>query len=100
MKLTERQLKHLRRMGHALKPVVTVGGGGASPAVVAELDQALEHHELVKVRVRAGDRERRDAALETLLEGCRGVLVQRIGHTALIYRRAEEPRLALPAAGA
>lgn len=97
MTLSVRQKKHLRRLGHDLKPVVMTGSAGASPALLAELDGALEHHELVKVRVRAGDRETRDGMIGALCEETGAQLVQRIGHIALIYRaRPEDPTITLP----
>jgi len=61
MALSERQKKHLRRLGHDLHPVVLVGQRGLNPGVVAELKLALDHHELVKLRARAGGREARGA---------------------------------------
>ena len=51
MKLTGKQLNHLRALAHHLKPIVTVGVAGATPAVSAELENALEAHELVKIRL-------------------------------------------------
>ena len=54
MTLTERQKKHLRKLGHELHPIVLVGQRGMNPGVVEELKLALEHHELVKLRVRVG----------------------------------------------
>ena len=98
MRLSESQSKHLRRLGHALKPIVMIGASGASPAVVAELDNALDHHELVKIRVRAADRAARDALLDDVVAAAHATLVQRIGHVALIYRPAPEPKIVLPGA--
>jgi len=79
-----------------LDPVVLVGAAGLNPAVVAEIDQALRHHELIKVRVRAADRDERDAMLAKLIADSQATLVQRIGHVALLYRPTEEPRIMLP----
>jgi len=98
VRLTESQTKHLRRLGHALKPVVLIGAAGASPAVLAEIDGALEHHELIKIRIRCEDRQTRDAVLSKLLADSGAALIQRIGHVALIYRTAEEPKINLPKA--
>jgi len=98
MRPSESQLKHLRRLGHALKPIVLIGTGGASSAVIAELDLALEHHELVKIRVRATDRDTRDRLLADIVTATRATLVQRIGHVALLYRSAQAPKLVLPPA--
>jgi RNA-binding protein len=96
MSLTKTQIRHLRSLGHALKPVVIIGNGGLSDGVVAELNQSLEHHELMKVKVNAADREERDALIVQICSSIRCELVQRIGHIALVYRPAEKPALKLP----
>jgi RNA-binding protein len=91
--LTEKQKKYLRGLAHAREPIVMVG---ISPAVTAELDSALEAHELVKVRVRVGDRDR-DAILEDLRTQTNSVLVQRIGNVGVLYRtHKDRPRITLP----
>jgi RNA-binding protein len=95
--LTQPQKRHLRRLAHALQPVVTLGSAGPSEAVVRELDRALTDHELVKVRARASDREQRDAWITELARRTRGTLVQRIGNVAVIYRADPAlPRIVLP----
>lgn len=45
--------KKLRAQAHTLKPVVMIGQSGLTAAVLAELDQALNTHELIKVKIRA-----------------------------------------------
>jgi RNA-binding protein len=98
MPLTEQQKKYLRRLGHDRDPIVLIGQGGLSPNLVAELDRALRDHELVKVRARVGDRDRRDEILDELATATRSELVQRIGHVALYYRRnPDKPGILLPA---
>jgi RNA-binding protein len=87
MALTERQKKHLRRLGHALHPIVLVGQKGLTPGVAAELRLALEHHELVKMRARIGDREERDAILGELATLTGSELVNRIGNVGLFYKK-------------
>jgi RNA-binding protein len=97
MKLSEKQRKHLRGLGHALKPVILIGQSGASEAVIAETVRALNDHELIKIRVSGMERETRDEALEMLAGRTQSELVYRIGHTALLYRRhPEKPRILLP----
>jgi RNA-binding protein len=97
MSLTEKQKRHLRRLGHELEPVVMTGGAGLTPGLLAELDSTLAHHELVKVRVRAGDREGRDEMIRALSEASGAELIQRIGHVALFWRpNPERRRIILP----
>jgi RNA-binding protein len=74
-----------------------VAGGGASEGVVKELDQALTHHELLKIRVRVGDREERDELIENLCRKTRATLIQRVGNVATLFRRnPEKPKIKLP----
>jgi len=95
--LSSAQTRYLRSLGHPLKPIVMVGAKGITPAVLAELRETLEHHELLKVRVSAGDRELRDGWIGELLTGSEATLVQRIGNVALLYRRhPEQPQIVLP----
>ena len=100
MTLSESQKKYLRGLGHSLKPLIMVGDAGLSEALLAEFDSTLQHHELIKVRVRAGDREARDAIIEKLCEVSSATLVQRIGNVALVYRanpdKQPEKRLRIP----
>ena len=87
MALSERQKKHLRRLGHDLHPIVLVGQRGLTPGVVGELRLALEHHELVKLRARVGDRESRDEIFAELARQTGAEFVYRIGHVALFYKK-------------
>ena len=99
MTLTEKQRRHLRGLGHGLKPIIFIGQAGASAAVVAEAARALHDHELVKVRVTGMEREARDEALDLLASGSKSEIVGRIGHTAVLYRRnPEKTRIVLPSA--
>lgn len=90
MALTENQRRHLRRLGHALKPVVQVGQRGVTANVVAELARALHDHELVKVRARVGERQARDAALARLAAETGSELAFQIGNVGLFYKKNNE----------
>jgi RNA-binding protein len=97
MPLSEAQRKHLRRLGHDLRPIVLVGQKGVGESLIAELERALHDHELVKVKARVGDRADRDATLDLLAAETRSELVQRIGNVGLLYRRnPDKPGLLLP----
>lgn len=97
--LTAAQTRFLRGQAHDLRALMQVGGKGITPAFLAELDLALEHHELVKVKIGAEDRPSREALIEQLVGGTQAVLVQRIGHTAVLYRPSKDRRqIVLPRA--
>lgn len=97
--LTNAQTRFLRGQAHGLKAMLQVDGKGISEALVAEVDGALEHHELIKVKVAAEDREIRDAMVDELAQRAGAALVQRIGHTAVLYRPSKDHRrIVLPRA--
>ncbi|MFT4255716.1 MAG: ribosome assembly RNA-binding protein YhbY [Pseudoxanthomonas sp.] len=90
--LTAAQNRFLRGQAHDLKALLQTGGKGVTPAFLAELDEVLERHELVKVKVAAEDREARDALIAEIVGHSDAALVQRIGHVAILYRPAREKR--------
>lgn len=97
--LTTAQTRFLRGQAHDLKAMLQVGGKGITDALVAEVDQALEHHELIKVKVVGDDREARDGMIAELTSRTDAALVQRIGHTAVLYRPCKDKRqIVLPRA--
>lgn len=97
MPLTPAQRRYLRGLAHPLKPVLMLGDKGVTPSVLAELDHALDDHELIKVKLFGEDRSKRKMSLTQLLEASGAERVQAIGHVAVLYRRNDEqPRIALP----
>lgn len=97
MALNNRQLKYLRGLTHDLNPVVMVGDKGLSDNVLGEIENALDHHELIKVRIRA-DREARRDLMGRIAKRCNAEQVHTIGQVACYYRQhPERPALELPA---
>ncbi len=97
MNLSESKKKFLRGLGHQLKPVVAVGDAGLSSSVMQEFESSISHHELIKVRIRTGSRESRDALIDGLCRQVSAELIQRIGNVALIYRPdPDKPRIRIP----
>ncbi len=90
--LTSSQARFLRGQAHDLKALLQVGGKGIGKTLVTELDGLLEHHELVKIKIAAEDREARDAMIAELAKRSDASLVQRIGHIAVLYRPSKDKR--------
>ena len=89
------QRKHLRGLAHSLKPVVHVGGAGLSEAVVRQVDEALDDHELIKVRLQ--EPEDKKALAAELAERTRSTMCGLVGHTVILYREhPEDPVIRLP----
>lgn len=97
MTLTPIHKRYLRQLAHQRKPTVLIGAAGLSPAVREVVHQELGHHELIKVRVRAEDRESRDSIVDALAQDFDADLVQRVGHIVTLYRpHPEKPAIQLP----
>ncbi|MGJ0492167.1 ribosome assembly RNA-binding protein YhbY [Methylobacter sp.] len=77
--------KKLRAQAHSLKPVIMIGQSGLTAAVMAEIELALDSHELIKVRIRA-EREDRKQISEEICMDTGAALIQTIGQIAVIYR--------------
>ena len=81
-------------MAHSFDPVVHVGQGGVTDAVLCSLDEALLAHELVKVRLHEPEDKHADAA--RLAEGADAALCGLVGHTVILYRpHPDKPRITL-----
>lgn len=90
MNLTEPQRRLLRSLAHARKPIVTIGRKGLSEEVLAELEVALSHHELVKIKIKIADRSERNAAITLLCAQTQAILIQKIGFVATLFRANPE----------
>ena len=89
--LTNPQLKAMRAIAHQLKPVVTVAQNGLSPSVSREIDQALERHESIKLKIAVGDREVRQQLSDEICRTARAQAVQSVGNVVVLYRAARKP---------
>lgn len=98
MSLSNAQQRHLRSLAHHLKPVVLLGQHGLKESVFEEIEIALDAHELIKIRVPAGDRDERSRIIGQIVERSGAELVQTIGHIAVLFRRnRDKPKVVLPA---
>lgn len=89
--LSIQERKRLRRIGHALNPVVMLGNNGLSESVIEETQRALNDHELIKVKVLGEDRDARAAMIESLAETAQAQVVQKIGKIVLLFKKAAKP---------
>lgn len=88
--LDSTQRKALRGMAHSLKPLVHIGRAGLSDSVVDELDSALEHHELIKVKLVDLKDQKREIG-EEIRRRLDAELVGTIGHVLVLFRQARDP---------
>jgi RNA-binding protein len=87
MNLSKVQNKRLRTESHQLKPVVMIGQNGLTEAVQNEIEIAIEHHELIKIRVPASEKSAKKQMIDAICARHNAEPVQVIGNIAVIYRR-------------
>ena len=86
LQLSSAERKDKRAEAHHLEPVVMVGNAGSTPAVVREVDAALNAHGLIKVRVALDDRAARAAMLLALADELGAAPIQHIGKLVVLWR--------------
>jgi RNA-binding protein len=96
MKLSNSQKRYLRGLTHDINPVVMVGDKGLSETVLAEIELALDHHELIKIKLRS-DRDTRKQWAEQIASQFKAEPIQNIGQVACFFRRNnKKPVVDLP----
>ncbi|THF66890.1 YhbY family RNA-binding protein [Pseudothauera nasutitermitis] len=90
IELTPAQRRDLRARAHHLNPVAAIAGNGLTDAVLAEIERALQAHELIKVRVYGTERDIREALMSQLCAALQAAPVQHIGNILVVWRERRE----------
>lgn len=85
-------IHQLRRRAHHLKPVVRIGDKGITEALLIELNQALQAHELIKVSIAGANRQQRQHLTQQLCQASGAELVHMIGRVSVLYRAHDDSR--------
>jgi RNA-binding protein len=100
-KLSGKQKRYLRGLGHHLKPLIMLGRDGITDNVINAVDAVLVAHELIKVKIGNGCLLERREAADVIAERTDSDVVQILGKTFLVFRenpeRENEHRIKLPA---
>ena len=88
--LNPAQRSALRGLAHDLDVTVHIGQGGASAAVLKEVDVALAAHGLIKVRVLAAERAEREDMFAVIADKLFCAAVQHIGKILILWRPRPE----------
>ena len=75
----------LRAKAHHLNPVVSIGNKGLTKAVQLEIDQALNAHELIKIKMSIPKQDYPDT-IKTIMAEQQADWIQTIGRIIVIYR--------------
>jgi len=96
--LSGKQKRHLRALGHSLKPVIHIGKKVIEEALIKEAIAALDCHELIKVKLLESCLLGKNEAADMLAGSCKADIAQVLGKTILLYRPATPPVIVLPIA--
>lgn len=96
--LTTKQRQFLKGLAHHLSPIVMLGNNGLTEGVLAEIDNALNHHELIKVKIAGADRETKQLIIDAIIRETQAVEVQTIGHVLVLFRQSDDKKITLPRA--
>ena len=89
MKLTTKQIAHLRGLAHSLSPVVMIGNNGLTENVIKEIELNLTAHELIKIQVAGDDRDARKAMHAEICAKVNAIAVHHIGKQLVVYRKSD-----------
>lgn len=96
MTLTNKQKQYLKSLAHPLKPVVMIGANGLTEGVLVEIEHALSHHELIKVKISTEERETKNLIAEAIIRETKAYFVQQIGSILTIFRTSDNKKITLP----
>ncbi len=97
--LTGKETRHLRGLGHHLKPVVMIGKEEVNDRVIQAVEESLDAHELIKVKIQEGCMMDREELAGIIVERTGAALVQILGKTLLFYRPSDKEKIKLPGGG-
>ncbi|MCB2180998.1 MAG: ribosome assembly RNA-binding protein YhbY [Desulfobulbaceae bacterium] len=99
-KLSSKHIRYLRGLGHHLSPLAMIGQHGLTKQVLAAVDEVLQTHELVKIKIQYDSPSDRQNIAEKVAAQTGAALVQTLGKTALLYRankdKKADKRIVLP----
>ncbi|MEP1449197.1 MAG: ribosome assembly RNA-binding protein YhbY [Paraglaciecola sp.] len=96
MTLSNKQKQHLKGLAHSIKPVVQLGNNGLTEGVLAEIEGAINHHELIKVKVPTDDKEEKALIIDAIVRETGAFKLQTIGHVVVLYKQSEDKKIELP----
>lgn len=88
--LDKKQIKHLKTFTHDLKVIIWIGQHGLTDKVLEEIRNALDYHELIKIKVRVGERQTRDEIINTLCTKTESAMIQKIGNVVSVFKQKDK----------
>ena len=87
MIITSKQKQFLRGLAHSLDPYIIIGKYGLSESAIRFIDKSLSDHELIKVKIKIGDKKELARIIENKTSS---LVVGMIGKIIILYRQSED----------
>jgi len=94
--LTNTQKKYLNKQANPIKPIYQIGKEGISQNLITGISEALEVHELIKVKLLETCPVDTNEAVIVISAGCKCEVVNVIGRTIILYRKSKKKIYRLP----
>ncbi len=88
--ITSKQRSYLKSLAHELDPVVYIGKNDVTENVIGEIDNLLEHRELIKVKMQESCSLDPKAAANDIADRLGAEFVQAIGRRFVLYRESKD----------
>ena len=90
MTLPNLQKRNLKAQAHHLKPQIQIGKNGVTPEQINQIKQALDTHELVKIKFNH-HKDKKETLTQTITKQTESTQIDLIGNTLIIYRENPDP---------
>jgi len=90
MKLTSKQIQCLRTQAHHIKAQIQIGKNGVTSQQINQIKQALEDHELIKIKFNS-HKNRRETLSRQIIEKTNSEQIRLIGNTLIIFKQKQDP---------
>jgi|GEM_PF-167350 len=90
--LSNRQIKFLKGKGQLLDPVLKIGKNGVTQAFLESVEQALQLHELIKIKFDSFKTEKKVLAPQ-IADKTSSKLVMQVGNVMVLFRENSNPKL-------
>jgi RNA-binding protein len=96
MTLSNKQKQYLKGLAHSLKPVVQLGNNGLTEGVLAEIEGAIKHHELIKIKIPTDDRDEKTLIMDAIVRETGAFKLQTVGHVLVLFKPSDDRKIELP----
>ncbi len=98
--ISAKQRSYLKSLANPMKPLVQIGKEGVNDRVIAQINEILDAHELVKISILENAVLDAKTTAVDVCQTCRAEFVQAIGNRFTIYRKNHDnPKIDLSQMG-